>query len=268
MWHSDYSQHLNIPPIAAIEAEFGLTGFVDWPNADELNHMANNRRITNGPMFESQAKVVTDLYYEQYIAEKGIVPTRENNWHDLFNGLIWLQFPHTKQLLNQLHISEIDRFGLTPRTPKRDRITHFDECGMVLAYSNSDILELLLQHRWQQAFLDNQKWWGRQVDSFVFGHAILEMLLNPFIGLTGKWLAVEVNADFFELSQQQKLTYLDEALCRRITDQDIFSQPKPAKPLPVLGIPGWYHGKQDKAFYANQGYFQPKRVGKVAKLTK
>ena len=38
-------------------------------------------------------------YYEQNIFETGQVPTRQQNWHDLFGGFIWCLFPKTKARL-------------------------------------------------------------------------------------------------------------------------------------------------------------------------
>ena len=49
--------------------------------------------------FVRQAELPPGQAYEQYIFDTGQVPTREN-LHDFFNGLVWLQFPHTKRRLN------------------------------------------------------------------------------------------------------------------------------------------------------------------------
>ena len=41
--------------------------------------------------------------YEPRCYLKGEVQTRENNWHDLFNALVWLVFPQAKAAINARH---------------------------------------------------------------------------------------------------------------------------------------------------------------------
>ena len=43
-------------------------------------------------------------YYEVFIAQTGSIPTRTQNWHDLFGAFIWLLFPQTKLALNRRHL--------------------------------------------------------------------------------------------------------------------------------------------------------------------
>ena len=229
-----------------------------------------------GPTFKGQSQFSEDeqRYYETIISEDGVVPTREQSWHDLFNALIWLQFPKTKSLLNELHISDIEAYGVNPRTARRNRITHFDECGVVLAIeeprpSGVESLEVFLQqlatHEWEQVFLANRGRWHAEVTPYVFGHANLEMMLNPFIGLTGKWLAVSVPQGFSELDKWQQRAVLDDAMSVRISALDAFQITPLLKPLPLLGVPLW-RSPQDAKFYQNKDYFRPLRQG--AKPTK
>ena len=41
--------------------------------------------------FEAQTPTLLadGLHYEQRIAERRVIATREGNWHDLFNAMIW-----------------------------------------------------------------------------------------------------------------------------------------------------------------------------------
>ncbi|HCB16894.1 MAG TPA: DUF3025 domain-containing protein, partial [Alteromonas sp.] len=151
-----------------------------------------------GPDFidDDQADLA-NRYYEVFIAEENQVPTR-TNWHDTFNAMMWIAFPRTKKRINTLHCEEIAQFGVHPRTPKRNRITHFDECGLVIAVPQdkleigNQLLERLANHQWQECLVDNQHEWGNTLFPMIIGHALYEMLLDPFIGLTAKWLAVIV----------------------------------------------------------------------------
>lgn len=235
---------------------FNLDGLSQWPDYSWFNSLPlRDYQFINQDAFEDSG-----LYYEEIIFQQQQIPTRYQNWHDFFNALIWQLFPKTKVLLNQLHIQQIQEFGLKPRTAVRDRITHFDECGMVLAVTESQVPELLAEHQWQQAFIEQRQQWGSQVQPFVFGHANYEMLLNPYIGLTGKWLAIEVQQDFWQLPRAQQYQVLDQQLANYIQQQQLFEQKRRLKPLPLLGIPGWWQANEQQAFYHNQEYFRPKPV--------
>ncbi|RDV25273.1 DUF3025 domain-containing protein [Alteromonas aestuariivivens] len=224
-----------------------------------------------GPEFIDQGQIAADeeRYYEQIIYESGVIPTREDSWHDLFNALIWHEFPLTKRYLNTLHMQDIREYGVHPRTSRRHRLTHFDECGVVLAVPRQHLdranrlLQALADHQWEWAFLECRKWWGEVVIPVMFGHANLEMLLEPFIGLTGKWLAVTVGEEFVCLGSMQQQQMLDVALKERIQALEDFQPPHILKPLPLLGVPHWYP-QQQREFYANSDYFRPLRPGRPA----
>lgn len=287
-------------PVTALLEEVGLLSNDEFPTPEQLNELTTRYYDHwQGPLFKGQSQFSNDdeRYYETIISEDGVVPTREHSWHDLFNALIWLQFPKTKSLLNALHISDINAHGVNPRTARRNRITHFDECGVVLAieapdsaalnklkrtatladsYSgatgkamqgapcDSDTLETFLaelaSHQWERVFVEKRTLWHTQVSPFIFGHANLEMMLNPFIGLTGKWLAVSVPQGFSRLDKWQQRLVLDDAMTARINALNYFESTPLLKPLPLLGVPLW-HGQQDEVFYQNKDYFRPLREG-------
>src|SRR5262249_7430551 len=61
--------------------------------------------------------------YEAFIARTGRIPTRQN-LHDLFNGVMWLTWPQTKQRLNVLQAQAIaERGSAGPRGKLRDALT-------------------------------------------------------------------------------------------------------------------------------------------------
>ncbi|GGD68258.1 DUF3025 domain-containing protein [Lacimicrobium alkaliphilum] len=243
-------------PLARLHQLFSIAELSQWPDCDWLNQHS-------GLEYEFVAQKELDmagLGYEEFIHRYRQIPTRTQNWHDLFNALIWRQFPRTKAALNQLHMQDISRVGAKQRTPKRDRITHFDECGVVLAYTaDSGIPELLRSHQWQQAMHENRQSWGESVQAFIFGHANDEMLLHPYIGLTGKWLGVEVTADFFhpQACLTQRLQVLDCALHKKLLTEDCLAVKGKLYPLPLLGVPGWWQQNQQPEFYLNTAYFMP-----------
>jgi len=235
-------------------SHLGFEHLDDWPDCEYLNTLSG---LSQRFVAQDDLNDETD-YYEQIIFKRHIIPTRMQNWHDLFNACIWLNFPRCKAELNRQHMEDIDQYGLHPRTARRNRITHFDECGVVLAYSDKQIPVLLRQHQWQAAFVQHRQQWGQQAEAVVFGHANYEMLLKPFIGLTGKFLAVKVNNDYWSASWQQKCEILDRALLQ-LLERNILADKDSLSPLPLLGIPGWYKQNQQAEFYQNQNYFMPKR---------
>lgn len=287
-------------PVTALLEEVGLLSNTEFPAPDQLNELTTRYcEHWQGPQFKGQSQFSNDeqRYYETIISEDGVVPTREQSWHDLFNALIWLQFPKTKSLLNELHIKDIKAYGVNPRTARRNRITHFDECGVVLAIeapesialnkpkrtatlndSNSGTTDKIMQgapcdrdtletflaelasHQWERVFMAKRSLWHTQVSPFIFGHANLEMMLNPFIGLTGKWLAVAVPHGFSRLNKWQQRLLLDDAMTARIKALNYFEKTPLLKPLPLLGVPLW-HSQQDETFYQNKDYFRPLREG-------
>lgn len=112
-------------------------------------------------------------------------------------------------------------------------------------------------HDWQCVFYDNKAQWLHNLKPFVFGHANYEMLTDPFIGLTGKLVCINVDATFWQLSLAQQYIWLDTKLVELISDGLLEDNTK-MSPIPLLGIPNWYE-PQDLAFYQNTDYFRPKR---------
>jgi hypothetical protein len=201
-------------------------------------------------------------YYEQIIFEDDIIPTRAESWHDFFNGIIWLRFPQTKAYLNQMHISEINAHGLNPRTKVRNHITHFDECGIVLYIHGADLFshceDLLENQLWTGLFCGLHAEWHNSIHPVIFGHANLEMLLKPFIGLTGKVLLIQID----ELPSNGRMLdseFADTSLVAHLRQNKTMYKTKPFYPLPILGVPRWHYEQQDSDFYSNTQYFMPKR---------
>ncbi|GAB5381561.1 MAG: hypothetical protein Alis3KO_07610 [Aliiglaciecola sp.] len=252
-------------PFSEIEDWLTLTTYPDFLSATRLNQLLEMSGCQLAHRFVCQQELgEMHDYYETIIYKKQIIPTRPNSWHDLFNGLVWLQYPKTKALLNTWHVEDITTHGLAPRTPRRNHITHFDECGIILALTNTDLAEDLREHKWQECLHTQRAEWGNSVQAFVFGHANYEMMLAPFIGLTGKWLAVEVEPAFFTLPFTQQIQTLDTSLHKQLSDAQGFLGPMTMSPLPLLGIPGWWAHNTSADFYANQSYFRPARTKKSA----
>ncbi|MFT6270861.1 MAG: hypothetical protein ACJAVV_003700 [Alphaproteobacteria bacterium] len=234
-------------------------------NANCLNsimrkfHNRPSIQFTDYEQFESDSR-----YYEQIIYESSRVPTRRN-WHDFFNGLIWSQFPKTKQYFNKAHIQQILLTGnVKKRTPVRDKLTHFDECGLVLFTNCVEVQAQLKEHQWKTLFVDEAPKWHSTILPVIFGHALWEMLLDPFIGLTAKVTVINVSDIVITQLKSAKndrhlFAKCDNLLLDHISNNQLIDTQRPWLPLPLLGIPQWSPFEQTALFYSNERYFMPKR---------
>lgn len=236
----------------------------DWPGCQGmLELLAEPITLSSGQALQMLPQDETlpfpDMGYEERVFKKGIISTREQNWHDLFNGFIWMLFPKTKILLNRLHMEELEKQPGKKRTPARDAITHLDESGVIIAYSNKQLKSLLKNHQWQALFVQSRALWWHQISAFVFGHGLYEKAFKPFIGFTGKAYCLEVEETFFQLDKRQQYQILDQYLSQDIDEQHSLADSRCLSPLPILGVPGWSDENESEDFYDNQDYFRPKR---------
>jgi len=201
-----------------------------------------------------------EMGYEERIFKTGIISTREQNWHDFFNVFIWVFFPKTKILLNQLHMQELDDQLGKKRTPGRDAITHLDESGVIVVSSETEVFNELKKHCWKDLFVQRRDQWWHSIGSYVFGHGLYEKALNPFIGFTGKAYCLFVEKRFFKLGKLQQYQILDDLLAQHIREKNSLKDSAALSPLPVLGVPGWYEDNENSDFYNNQNYFRPRRI--------
>lgn len=199
--------------------------------------------------------------YEERAFLAGEIATRPGNRHDLFNALIWLAFPQAKAVLNRRHfaaLSDARRQGRAERGPLRDALTQFDECGVVVAGSSTEIWQGLRAHRWREVFVDRREELLRSTRFVVFGHASHDALAAPYVGLCGKALFTEIDAAWLDLPDAVARAELDTRLAARF-DTDEFS-PRDWQPLPLLGIPGATPDNEQPDYYDDTRQFRPART--------
>jgi hypothetical protein len=254
MWPIDYfSQQAPYAPLLRLIKQFErFPSHADW---DAIGSPARNQQ---GLTIRFVAPEVISDYYEVAIAQKGHVATRANNWHDCFNALVWCAFPQSKAAITELHMRHFSPDG--PRGTVRDAATLFDECGLILPYCDDALLQLLIDHQWQDLFQLHRNDWGVKINALCFGHANYENLLEPFLGLTGKCWPIKVAAVFFDLPLSDQCDFLDTELAQRLNAEQL-QNPRQLPPLPYLGIPNWW-AEQDDVFYANTQYFRSKTMKK------
>ncbi len=215
--------------------------------------------------FVPQEALLTGMAYEAFIAAEGCVPTRDN-LHDFFNALVWLHFPSIKARLNALQAAailqaeeQLPQAGTQRRGPLRDAATLFDENAALLVVADTELLDALRQHRWQEAFVQRRSAFGTHCEIQLFGHALMEKLVDPYKGITAHAWPMVVEGAFFLLPQADRQRIIDQHIRLQLTQA---LRPVDFTPLPVLGVPGWLPG-QDAAFYADTRVFRPKRRGDV-----
>lgn len=229
-----------------------------WPLCADLNAAFAARA---GVRFVPPGSVVDDgLDYEARVGERGEVATREVNWHDLFNALMWAAFPRAKRALNRRHAAGREHHARAgTRGAARDAATVLDESGVIFACANPALATLLRGFRWRELFVTQRAAVQREVRCLLFGHALAEKALTPYVGMTGHAVILDVPAAVLAGSPAGLAPALDERLATWLADPSMLAAPRDLQPLPVLGVPGWWPANDDPAFYDNTDYFRPGR---------
>jgi len=240
--------------------------------------------------FVPQSELPKGQAYEAFIHVQQRIPTRDN-LHDFFNGLCWLRFGRSKRRLNQLQAQEIARQGVAQqRGALRDALTVFDE-NAILLQAPDGLWQALGARDWPSLFVQQRQQWG-QVRIDVFGHALLEKLVQPYVAITGHaWrvgsapvtaapqvepaepatpIPTQSQPQPQPQSQSQSPIHspahaatdadaqLDAWLCDSLHEDHL--RRKAFAPLPVLGVPGWWVPNETEGFYAQTHVFRAPRT--------
>lgn len=236
----------------------------DWPgpaaqvpDAEQLAAWVRDAGLRSGSglPLELVPPAADGLAYEDRIWRTGRVETRPDNWHDYFNGLVWLAFPQAKAALNARHRAQ---FQPGARGSARDAMTHLDECGILVLSSRPELLELLRGFQWRRLFWEARQEVLASMEFHVFGHATYEQLLAPFRGLTAKAVLRLVPPAWQRQSLAARRADLDAWLAAQVAAGH-YQTPGELQPLPLLGIPGLVAENDDPAYYADAWQFRPGR---------
>ena len=186
-----------------------------------------------------------DPYYEVHLHKTGCVATREQNWHDFFNALVWLAYPRMKAAINVRHAEQIPREG-GKRGRIRDMLTIFDEGGAIVRCADEELNQMIREFRWRELFWDCRERVLRSMQFSVVGHAVLEKALTPWPGIACKAMFAGLHDDSDACAAQWLSAH---------------ASPQELAPLPVFGYPGWLAENAFGEFYSDERYFRPfKRV--------
>ncbi len=215
---------------------------------DALNALAEEAgiRTASGKPVRFVPPSAADPYYEVHVHQTGCVATRPDNWHDFFNALAWLAFPQTKARINALHAAEIPREkGMRGRL--RDLLTIFDEGGAIVACAEPDLEAIIRGFRWRELFWEQRARVLQSMRFMVVGHAVMEMALEPWPGITCKAIFVPLGAN------------ADACAAQWLDAHAAGGTPQLLAPLPIFGYPGWLPENERAEFYADERYFRPFR---------
>ena len=243
-----------------------------FPALDDFNHLL--AKVYPPPQTVSlqsikfvpqvSGKLGFEAQYEPRCYLSGEVQTRPNNWHDLFNALVWLTFPKAKAAINARHYQALsEALPLAPRSSQRGAVrdvhTLFDESGVIVPYVDDQFANLLRDFKWHELFWVRRQALPSQMSFYIFGHGLYEKAMQPYIGLTGQGLLLPVPSAFFTWPLAQRLIFLDAAVAKYLSDANRGCDTRELTPVPLLGIPGWSLENETPLFYENKKYFRESR---------
>jgi len=218
------------------------------------------RTLSGQPLMLVASEALSASGYEQRVFLAGEISTRKNNWHDLFNAMVWARFPRLKAAMNAVHCQQTGLQADSCRSRLRDAITLLDECGVIVASADREALLELAALDWDAAFRKRAACWPDDIRVFVCGHALLEKFLDPYKSLTAHAVLVWLDNSNHGRSREDLLGALDLWLAEMLLEGSRLLSPAALSPLPLMGIPGWWPGGvQDEPFYADRDVFRAPR---------
>ncbi|HEY5601728.1 MAG TPA: DUF3025 domain-containing protein [Gammaproteobacteria bacterium] len=248
----------------------------DWPTLDEYQQFLDSGA---GRLHSGGGKVLRFIpqsvkpqgfedSYEPRIYLRGEIQTRLRNWHDFFQVMLWRLFPKTKVLINELHyLASKQRLDNEPHNQQRsameNALTQFDECGAVLVSSEPGLLDLVKNFQWKTLFWEHRNDVRRHLRCVVFGHALYEKALNPYVGMTAHSVLLPVTTQLVAEPALTLIPRVDDLLRERFRTRHAITSPGDFSPFPLLGMPCWDANNDQELYYDNLRYFRPGRQYKT-----
>jgi hypothetical protein len=270
-WDTDWLSRSD--PFAPLREAGSRLPHIGWPDTDVLNAIAGDcgRRVVNANGVRIRFAVQEgkparfEEAFEPSTFLRGEVPVRRFSWHDLYNALVWMTFPIAKAALNARQYAALQMAEAGRRTPEGDALTLFDEDGVVVLSSDPELLGLVRDFKWKELFWQRRAEVRQRMRFTVFGHALYEKALKPFIGMTGKAILLKVPVNVLALDRPALMREIDRRVGLYIWSSEHLQHGRALSPLPVLGVPGWWPDNERDAFYDNTEYFRPGRKRHAAR---
>lgn len=269
-----FSLH-HLPPVTSVLGQLfapvradclACLAVTERPGAVELTALATARGIVVGGEGEARGQALrftpptNDGWgYEMRIAQFGCVETRTESWHDFFNALVWLRFPLAKAALSAAHYAAMSSAG---RGQRRDALTHFDECGVILVARDPAYLAQVREFRWRGLFWDNRADLAANLEVVIFGHATYEQLLQPFRGLTAKAILLHLPPEhaYWQMVASERWAFLDAYLADYLSrPATTLTRPRDLHPFPLLGLPDLVPENNTASYYDDTWQFRTGR---------
>ena len=149
--------------------------------------------------------------------------------------------------------------GLAGRGPRRDALTQFDECGILVVSADPEVSALLAAHAWEAAFWQRRARLLATTRFLVFGHGSWDQLRAPFFGLCAKAIHRVVDPAWLALSPADRQAEADAWLAAHLADPAQPFGKASLVPLPLLGIPGLTPASECADYYRDTRQFRPRR---------
>lgn len=248
------------PAFAAFRGHLDLLVGVDWPAITEFDaRLAGRRHAVSGRELrfvpQTPALLADGMHYEARIWAHGTIATRESNWHDLFNALMWFERTALKSAVNCAYQRELPQAPQGGRTPAQSALTHFDEGGALVLVSDPALLEYWDRHDWAGLLFDRREAWLAGAKVVLLGHALLEQYLVPELLPVAKCLVVT-------MAPGEEAGRLEHLAATALAQGQILRRPSELRPLPLAGLPGWHARAVSRDFFATAPCFRPLRPGR------
>lgn len=285
-WLVDHREPLYAPLFRVIEdwQDYFSTSAITAPNcATAINQWMIDRQcvINNArglPLrFTNAQEGTAKKYYERLIAEEGVIETRDQSAHDIFNALCWIVFPFIKAAINALHERELsfafeDADGSLPekanrRSAERDFLTLLDEGGMIVVIDSAseiDYPRLFCDHQWRDVFIHHRARLIREIAPILIGHALYEKTLSPYPDMTARALFLHQPTDIVQALIKNDGAYgaalatVDQTIGQWLRQNQGRWHNGKLSTIPIYGFPHWADNDHPD-FYRNTTIFRPKR---------
>ncbi|MNC85961.1 hypothetical protein D3C83_15860 [compost metagenome] len=129
-----------------------------------------------------------------------------------------------------------------------------------MASDDDELLACLREWRWKDLFWINRARVRARMRFFIFGHALYEKALRPFVGITGRGILLETEAGLLAAPLREQLAVIDAKVAAYLSDTASLAATRELAVVPVLGVPGWCADNENEAYYDNTDYFRPGRL--------
>lgn len=268
-WNPDYAK--SSPVFAPLRVHGAAALDKALPELDDLQRLLDRRepavQVASGRplrIVEQGGKPASlEQKYEARLYLEGELQVRRDDWHDCLNVLAWLAYPKAKAALNARHHSALQEqhaAGRPNRGPAQDALTLFDESGVVMVSADGDLLQKVREFRWKELFWRNRARLQARARFFLFGHALYEKMLHPYVGITGRAILLDMEPALLAAPLREQLAVVDDRVAAFLSGPDSLASSRELAVLPVLGVPGWHAGNEAEIFYDDTEYFRPGRT--------